>query len=61
MQIHITLTQVRPPAGTLRVPAAPGPDGDERSEGEIGFTGWLGMLRALSELIGPPGDQANPG
>ena len=61
MQIHITLTQVRPPAGTLQVHPVPGPDSEDPHEGAISFTGWLGMLRGLSELIGPPGDSANTG
>jgi hypothetical protein len=44
---------VEPPAGRLRPvlgpEPAPGP-----AEGEaIPFTGWLGLLRALSEVVGP--------
>jgi hypothetical protein len=53
MEIRISLDRVEPPAGRLRlVPGpepAPGP-----AEGEaIPFTGWLGLLRALSEVVGP--------
>lgn len=51
MDIRMTLDQVEPPAGTVRRVADPG-DLVRAGEGEeIAFTGWLGMLRALSELI----------
>jgi hypothetical protein len=51
-----------PPAGRLRPvlgpEPAPGP-----AEGEaIPFTGWLGLLRALSEVVGPAdGDRPDRG
>jgi len=28
---------------------------------EIGFTGWLGLLRALNEVTAEPGEAARPG
>jgi len=59
MQIFIHLTQVEPPAGTLWLHSDPGPNGGIPRGERIDFTGWLGMTRALSELIGPPGDPGN--
>ena len=37
--------------------AHPGPGAGQ----EIGFTGWLGLLRALYEVTAEPGDAARPG
>ncbi len=55
VQIHINLTQVAPPAGILWF--QPGADPCDCEPGdEISFTGWLGLIRVLSHLIGPPGD-----
>jgi hypothetical protein len=58
MEIQICLDRTEPPAGRLRrVPesglAPRGHDGER-----IGFVGWLGMLRALDEVIGAPEDRA---
>ena len=52
MEIRMTLDRTDPPAGTVcRIDDAPVEVSATRS---IPFTGWLGMLHALSELIGPP-------
>jgi len=47
------LDHAEPPAGRLW--AAP-PSGPESGPGaELGFTGWLGLLRALYQVIGLSG------
>ena len=45
VEILIALDATEPPAGRVRVP---GREGHE----DIRFTGWLGLLRVLSELMG---------
>lgn len=50
MEIRITLDQLEPPAGRL----APATDPHGPAGAEVGFTGWLGLLRALYEVVGPP-------
>jgi hypothetical protein len=51
MEIRMVLDRIEPPHGTVRWAS----DADEPShlqqDGEIRFTGWLGMLRALSDLF----------
>ena len=59
VQIHIRLTQVEPPAGTAWLQPAPGPC-DEQPGEDVPFTGWLGLIRVLSHLIGPPRDPRDP-
>lgn len=60
VEIRIWLDQLDPPAGRLRS-VGPGKQhvGDVVEVAEAGFTGWLGLLRALDRLIGsrdePPG------
>ena len=56
MEIRIVLDQAEPPAGRVRV--VPG-DGQVPpvTAGEIRFTGWLGLLKALYEVTG----SADPG
>jgi hypothetical protein len=58
MEIRISLDRVEPPAGSLRLVSSaeppPGPAGGQEGE-EVPFTGWLGLLRALYEVVGPPG------
>lgn len=52
MEVHIRLEQSDPPVGWLcqvRNPSETTAD-DRR---ELRFTGWLGLLRALAELIAP--------
>lgn len=47
VEILIAFDATEPPAGRVRVPGR-----DEHED--IRFTGWLGLLRVLSELIGSP-------
>jgi len=55
MEILITLDRIEPPAGTVQQLAdAPSDPHDGEA---IPFTGWLGMLHAMSALIGVPGDE----
>jgi hypothetical protein len=59
MEIRITLDRLEPPAGRLGPVTDPhGPAGAEGRE--VGFSGWLGLLRALYEVVGPP-DGPAPG
>jgi hypothetical protein len=55
MEIRIILDRVEPPVGRLWVVAVPGRGRGCRQDGEIGFTGWLGLLRALYQVTGEPG------
>ncbi len=52
------LDRMEPPVGTVQRLADPGGPGRSREGEVIGFVGWLGMLRALSELVGAPGDRS---
>jgi hypothetical protein len=61
VEIRIVLDRAEPPAGRLRVVRAPGQDPGPRTDREIGFTGWLGLLRALYEVTAEPGEDARPG
>lgn len=58
VEIRIQMDEVDPLAGRLRVVAGgrwvPGPPGD------LCFTGWLGLLRALYEATGEPGGRPGP-
>jgi hypothetical protein len=60
MEVHISLDQSHPPVGRLTVTSPPGsgaPDVATPSTGfSVAFTGWLGLLRALSDAIDPSGD-----
>jgi len=59
VEIRIQMDRVDPPAGRLSVVA--GADrGPGRPPGEISFTGWLGLLRALYEATGAPGARPGP-
>ena len=60
MEIRISLDRLEPPAGRLRLVPDPGPapSGPPR---EVPFTGWLGLLRALYELVGTPGGRPPAG
>ena len=58
VEIRIQMDRVDPPPGRLSAVAGPG-RGPGRSAREIWFSGWLGLLRALSEATGAPG--AGPG
>ena len=61
VEIRIVLDRADPPAGRLRVVRAPGQHPGPRAGQEIGFTGWLGLLRALYEVTAEPGQGAGPG
>jgi hypothetical protein len=56
MEIRISLDRVEPPAGSLRlVSGAEPPRPVEGQEGEeVPFAGWLGLLRALYQVVGLP-------
>jgi hypothetical protein len=56
MDIRISLDRTEPPAGRLRQISHP----EEDDQREARFTGWLGLLRALYEVVGPP-EQRPPG
>jgi hypothetical protein len=47
VEIRIVLDRAEPPAGRLRVVRAAGQAPGPRAGQDIGFTGWLGLLRAL--------------
>ena len=61
VEIRIVLDRAEPPAGRLRVLRAPGQAPGPGTEQDIGFTGWLGLLRALYEVTAEPGEAAGPG
>jgi hypothetical protein len=56
MEIRITLDRAEPPTGRLRLVPSPQVTPRPADGEEIPFTGWLGLLRALSEVLGPPDD-----
>jgi hypothetical protein len=60
VEIRIQMDRVDPPAGRLSVVADAGRR-PGRPAGEISFTGWLGLLRALYEATGAPGVRPDPG
>jgi hypothetical protein len=61
VEIRIVLDRAEPPVGRLRVVRAPGQAPGPRADQEIGFSGWLGLLRALYEVTAEPGKGARPG
>ena len=61
MEIRIVLDGAEPLAGRLRVVRAAGPDPGRGAGPDIGFSGWLGLLRALHEVTAEPGPGAGPG
>ena len=61
VEIRIVLDIAEPPAGRLWVVFDLGPGYRSGSEQEIGFSGWLGLLRALYEVTAKPGDASHPG
>lgn len=61
MEIRISLDRVEPPAGRLWQVPSPEPTPPSPAGEEIPFTGWLGLLRALYAVVGPPGDQPPDG
>jgi hypothetical protein len=54
MEILIVLATVEPLAGTVRIMRDRGHAGADDEDEEIGFTGWLGLLRVLSEVTARP-------
>ena len=57
VEIRIALDTVEPPAGRVRRVSAD--DWSPGGQGEgIPFVGWLGLLRALDELMASPDDAA---
>jgi len=55
VEIRIVLDQAEPPAGRLRVVPGAGQARLPVTAGEIRFTGWLGLLKALYEVTGAAG------
>lgn len=49
------LDQFDPPVGRLQVLTTPTRSGDSMRPA-VPFIGWLGLLHALSDAIGSPGD-----
>jgi hypothetical protein len=60
VEIRIVLDRAEPPAGRLRVVDS-GQAHEPRGGQEVGFSGWLGLLRALYEVTAEPGDASHPG
>jgi len=60
MEIRIVLDRAEPPAGRLRVVDSGQAHGPHAGQ-EVGFTGWLGLLRALYEVTSQPGQGAGTG
>jgi hypothetical protein len=60
VEIRIVLDGVEPPAGRLWAVRDPGQANRPCAEEEVGFTGWLGLLRALYEAVAEPGDALPP-
>ncbi len=56
MEVRISLDQVEPPVGRLMVTSPSGVPGGTQSS--IPFTGWLGLLHALSDALGSFGGSA---
>jgi hypothetical protein len=61
MEVHIWFDRSEPPVGRLTVTSPPG--GPRYIHSSAPFTGWLGLLRALSDAIDSVGDapSAPPG
>jgi hypothetical protein len=56
VEIVICLDTVEPPTGSVRPLVGPNvSDRDAEAEG-VGFAGWLGLLRALYDVIGSRGE-----
>jgi len=60
VEIRIVLDAVEPPVGRLRVVRDAGQAYRPCAEQEVGFTGWLGLLRTLYEAAAEPGAGASP-
>lgn len=55
VEIRMVLDQAEPPAGRLRVVPGAGQAHRPVTAGEIRFTGWLELLKALYEVTGAAG------
>jgi hypothetical protein len=55
MEVHIWLDPSEPPVGRLAVTSPP-----EELHSSVPFSGWLGLLRALSDAIESSGGDAPP-
>jgi len=58
VEIRIVLDRVEPPVGSLRIVRRSRQASD--STQDVGFTGWLGLLRALYEVTTEPGEEPGP-
>ena len=58
MEIRISLDRAEPPAGRLRLVTGPDPAAGPAEGKEIPFTGWLGLLRALSQVVSQGGPES---
>jgi hypothetical protein len=58
MEVHIWLDPSDPPVGRLTVTSPPGTSGELHRS--VPFSGWLGLLRALSDAIESSGGDAPP-
>jgi hypothetical protein len=55
VKILIVLEELAPPAGTVQLVAGHEPPGHAGADAKrVPFAGWLGLLRALDEVIGAP-------
>jgi hypothetical protein len=54
MEVRISLDQSEPPVGRLTVTRPPGAPG--APDASVPLTGWLGVLRALSDAMAASGD-----
>ena len=61
VEIRIVLDIVEPPAGCLWVVRDPGQARGPPAGQEVGFAGWLGLLRALYEVTEAAGPGSSPG
>jgi hypothetical protein len=54
MKIVIQFDRREPPSGTIAPPSAPGED--PSATAPVKFVGWLGLMRAMYEVLGftPP-------
>lgn len=54
MEVHIRFDHLQPPVGRLTVTRPPG--SPEQVPSSVPFTGWLGLLRALSDVFDTTGE-----
>jgi hypothetical protein len=55
VDVRISFDRTEPPVGHVQRLAEPGRSGDS-APAAIEFAGWLGLLRALSEVLSNPED-----